>query len=266
MATTFRARLFRQLSVSAWDGPGISPLNTIVTRLILLNLVLQVLETEPVVREALGGWLQVLDWCFVGFFAVEYVARVWVAGENPVYRGALGRVRYMLTFFSLVDLVSILPALVSFGSLDSSGMRALRLLRVLRFARFGAFSVALETMVQVFRSRAYELTASLLMVGGVLLAAATAMYFAEAEAQPEAFGSIPRALWWAVVTMTTVGYGDTYPVTSMGKVLAGIVALVSIALVAVPTGIVASAFVDLVDERKASRRQGAGDPGEQSGS
>ena len=248
-----RHALNRQLSVSAWVGNGMSPTNACIVVLILLNLLLQVLETEPAVPLVTGRFYEVADWIFVALFTIEYAARVWVAGENARYQGLVGRLRYMATFFALIDLISILPAYLSLGAFNSSGVRTLRLLRVLRFARFGAFSVAFRTISQVVSLRAYELAISLLFMLGLLLAAATLMFLTEGDVQPEAFGSIPRALWWSVVTMTTVGYGDTYPVTVPGKMLAGLVAIMSVAIIAIPTAILSSAFIEVMQKRRARR-------------
>lgn len=248
-----RRRLYRQLAVAAWDGRGISPVNTFVIVLILANLAVQVLSTEKVLVDAAGHVFEQLDWIMVLIFSFEYLLRVWVAGENPRYAGLTGRVRYVFGFFSLIDLIAIVPAYVTFGTVNSSGLRALRLLRVLRFARFGAFNAAFSTMWAVLKSRAYELTISVAMTFGMLLVASTMMFFAEGKVQPEQFGSIPRALWWAVVTMTTVGYGDTVPLTVSGKILGGIVQLTSIAVVALPTGIFAAGFADVMVKRRAQR-------------
>ena len=254
-----RRWLYRQLAVAAWDGRGISPVNTFVIILILANLAIQVLHTEPVLRDAAGHLFEQLDWIMVLIFTFEYLLRVWVAGENPRYAGLTGRVRYVFGFFSIIDLVAIVPAYVTVGTVNSSSLRALRLLRVLRFARFGAFNAAFTTMWEVVRSRAYELTVSVAMTLGMLLVASTAMYFAEGTAQPEQFGSIPRALWWSVVTMTTVGYGDTVPLTLAGKILGGVVQLTSIAVVALPTGIFAAGFADVMVKRREQRRGAAKD-------
>ena len=121
----------------------------------------------------------------------------------------------------------------------------LRVVRLIALAKFGRYSIALRQLMRAFARRRYELLMSLLIAGLVFLVAATGMYAIEGSVQPEAFGSIPRALWWALTTLTTVGYGDVYPVTPLGRVFAGLMAVAGIGLIAMPTGILAAAFTEL---------------------
>ncbi|HIJ44269.1 MAG TPA: two pore domain potassium channel family protein [Rhodospirillaceae bacterium] len=124
-------------------------------------------------------------------------------------------------------------------------LRLVRVLRLLRLARESEWANAFKLLGQAITERRRELVLSFGFVGAILLVAATVLFVVEGAAQPEAFGSIPRALWWAIATLTTIGYGDVYPITALGKVCASIVAITSIAIIAMPTGIMAAAFSDV---------------------
>ena len=250
MAVKARAWFYRQLAVKAWDGPGMSPLNACAGLLILLNLVLLIVWTEPSVVETLGEkTFFTIEWVFTGLFTIEYLLRVWAAADNPLYNRPFGRLRYIFSFYALLDLIAILPMYLPVGAVSSTWLRALRLVRIIRLARYGAFSVAIDTMTKALRSRRYELTVSMLFAFVLMLVAASAMWLVEGETNP-ALSSIPRAIWWSIITMTTVGYGDVEISTGLGKAIASIIALMGVGIVALPAGIMASAFSDAVQERK----------------
>jgi voltage-gated potassium channel len=200
-----------------------------------------------------------LELGFLAVFTVEYLLRLWTAGERPEYAGLRGRIRFIFTFFALVDLIAILPGLVSLGAADISGLRALRILRILRYARFGPVSLAAELVIDMTLNRKFELAVSLFILLSVVLASATGMYVLEGDTQPGAFGSIPRALWWSVITMTTVGYGDTFPITVGGKLMAAVTAIAGVAAVAIPTGIFAASFSEVVQTRRERKRDRHGE-------
>ncbi|GIW73183.1 MAG: potassium transporter Kef [Planctomycetota bacterium] len=245
-----RRWLYVQLESSAWPRSGISPCNAAVAALIGLSLLQQIVETEPLVVERWGWLLYRLEMALLVAFAVEYLLRLWVAGEDARFAGLGGRLRYALTPMALVDLVAILPSLILLGGTNLAWLRGLRVVRILRFARFGPFSLALQVLYEAFRIRRYELALSLALVCTLIVLAATGMYLIEGNAQPEVFGSIPRALWWSVVTMTTVGYGDAYPLTPAGRILGALVALAGVASIAIPTGILAGSFTEVLQRHR----------------
>lgn len=140
------------------------------------------------------------------------------------------------------------------GANNTFVIRALRLLRLLAFAKIGRYSAALQHIQHAIQVRQYELLVAFTISMVVLLLAATAMYLVEGSSQPDAFGSIPRSLWWSVSTLTTVGYGDVYPLTPLGKLLAGITSLAAIGLFALPTGILAAAFAEALREHGGANR------------
>ncbi len=248
----FRARTYRQLSVKGWRGHGLSPCNTVVVALIAIAVIVAILETEPRIMAdpRIAKAFHALNLVFAVVFTIEYLARLWIAGEETRYQGLRGRLRYALSLPAIIDLLAVIPFYLTLGADDAFILRLLRLMRILALARLGEFSEAARLLIRCVRRRSYELTLSFSVAMAVLIFAATALYLVEGHAQPDAFGSIPRALWWSVATLTTVGYGDVYPVTVLGRVLAGITALAAIGLIAMPAGILAGAFSDAFQDNR----------------
>ncbi len=244
-----RARLYKQLDPLAWPGAGISPANRVVLWIVLLSILAAVLGSEPKLRVLSPATFSALNAFFAICFAIEYAIRLWSAGENPRYAGLAGRFRYACTYVSLIDLIATLAlwADLLFGVTGVYGvlLRLVRVLRVITLTQNSRWSMAVRLLTRAIRERQLELALSFGLAAVILFLAATALFVVEGETQPEAFGSIPRAMWWAMITLTTVGYGDVYPVTGLGKLFAGLAALTSIAIVAMPTGIMAAAFSDM---------------------
>ncbi|UTF60733.1 ion transporter [Gilvimarinus sp. DA14] len=241
---TPRRKVYISLEPRAWPF-GISPVNLAICGLILLSMVGAIVETEPSISRGHERLIRALEVFFSGLFFCEYLARLWVCVEDRRYRQPfLGRAKYAFTPAALLDLIACLPLLLGVSSSESLLLRFVRLFRVLRLARYGQLARAVQHVFKAIMLRRYELTVSIIIAVGMILASSTLLYFAEREVQPEAFGSIPRAMWWAIITFTTVGYGDVYPITQWGRVFAALTALSSIGLIAMPTGILASAFSD----------------------
>ena len=203
--------------------------------LIVASVIAVMLETVPWIREAYGGWLLVAEWIFTAIFTIEYVLRLWVV-TRPL--------RYARSFFGIVDLLSILPTYVSLllpGAQSLLVIRALRLLRVFRVLKLSRYLGEANVLVSAIRSSGYKVTVFLGTVLVLITIVATLMYLVEG---PEhGFTSIPRSVYWSVVTMTTVGYGDIAPQTTLGQVLAAMVMLVGYSIIAVPTGIISAEMV-----------------------
>jgi len=245
---TWRARSARQLDPRLRVGGGLSRLNISICVLIVLSMLVAVLGTEPTLYGGNEGAFLAVEIGLTVLLSIEYVARAWCSVENPDWGGS--RLRYLCTPAAVLDLAAILVILAM--AFDSEGflMRLAMLLRVLRIARVGRFSAAFDTLAEAVSSRAMELWLSVGVSVMLLLLSSAAMYLVEGEAQPEAFGSIPRAMWWSVATLTTVGYGDVYPVTVAGRVFAALTAVTGIGLIAMPTGILASAFSDAFQKQR----------------
>lgn len=242
--------IFSQVDPSARPGK-ISTTNKIVIGLILAAVTSAIIETEPTIAAGREEMFRQLEIGFGLLFLLEYLARLWVADMNPVFAGSRWpRIRFVCSPSAIIDLVSILPALFAIAGGATLALRFVRFFRILRLAKLGRFSTAWRDMGEAIHSRREELFIAFSLAGFILLIASTLMYLAENEAQPDKFGSIPRTMWWAIVTMTTVGYGDVYPVTPVGKFLSGMVSVAAIGLIALPTGILAAAMSDVMQRRK----------------
>lgn len=246
-----RQTLYRQLAPEGWQAYGLSPVNKLVCVLILVASFVAILETEDSIRDSLPWAFNGLEVLFVALFSVEYLARLYAAGEDPRYRGWRGRARYMFTWWALVDLIAILPFFLGFITHNTFMIRLLKVCRLLRLSRLGRFSRAWSALAEALNARMYELLLSVGVAGLLLLLSSAFLYAVEAAAQPEEFGSVPRALWWSIATLTTVGYGDVTPITALGKLFAGITAVAGIGLIAMPTGILAAAFSDAFQKKEA---------------
>ncbi len=227
--------------------------------LIALNVAVVVVETVPEVAAVGGSFFRWFEIVSVAVFTAEYIARVWSAVEDPRYRRPVrGRLRFAATPLALVDLLAVLPALLPLVGFDLRILRGVRLFRLFRILKLGRYSRSLRTVGRVFRRRRGQLTIVLTALGLLLLVASSLMYLAEHEVQPEKFRSIPATMWWGVVTLTTLGYGDVYPVTVLGRFMAGIFALSGVLMVALPTAILGAGFMEVAGEEAGD---GMRDPG-----
>ncbi len=224
--------------------------------LILLNTVSIVLETVQPIKARYTLWFEMLETVSVALFTLEYLGRLWSCVVVPKYASPLmGRLRFALTPESLIDLISVLPFYLSLAELDLRILWMLRFLRLFRLLKLTRYSVAISLLGGTIRSRRAELLATGLLMTLVLIIASTLMFFAEHEAQPDKFPDIPTAMWWAVITLTTIGYGDVFPVTAIGKVIGSLIAILGIGFVALPTGIISVGFVEELRNFKENLKQ-----------
>lgn len=250
-----RSASYRQLEPAAWPRSGLSPANRAVAAMIFASALATVLETEPEMGPEVHRTLALAQTGLGLCFVVEYLLRLWIAPEDARFAGRFGRLRYALTWPALLDLAALAPlALVASGS-EAYLLRLARLLRIFRVARLGRFSRATARLVSALAARRFDFAVTLGFGGVLMLLASTLLYLVEGGVQPEAFGSIPRAMWWSVATLTTVGYGDVTPMTPLGRVLAGVTAVVGIGVIAMPAGIVAAALSEAMrpDDRDRGR-------------
>jgi len=249
MRWRLRQRAYQAMEVRAPGDRLGRVLNLALVTLILVNVLAVILETVPSLEARYGAVFQTLEVVSVAVFTLEYLGRAWWAVEDPRYRHPVwGRLRYLVTPLALIDLVAILPFyLAQFVGLD---LRLLRLLRVLRILKLSRYSPAVTVLADVMRDERDSLLVTFMVLITILVFASSGIYLFENEAQPEAFGSIPAAMWWAVATLTTVGYGDVTPITPAGKVFAALVTLTGIGMVSLPAGIIASGFTEALRQRR----------------
>jgi len=233
-----------------------SPLNTGILVIVLISILVVILQSEPLIFSAYPSVFNGLNLSFAILCSFEYIVRLWAMGEAHEYRGFTGRMRYACTYASILDLVATISIWIDliFGIPGVYGLicRMARALRILTLSRHSKAGIALRLLLDAIFERSTELLLSFVLTLTMMTITATALFIIEGQAQPDAFGSIPRSMWWALATLTTVGYGDTYPITVAGKIFAGIATLTSIAIVAMPTGILAAAFSDAFQKLRKS--------------
>ena len=222
-----------------------------IITLVIANIVAFILSTVPGVEDGYGSLLERFEQFSVLVFTIEYILRIWAAAEFPFARDEatwLTRLKYAVRPLQIIDFIAIAPFYLSF--LFAIDLRLLRILRLFRLLKLARYSPAMQAMVVVFANEKRSLFGALLLMICLLLFASTFMYFAEHVAQPEHFGSVPAAMWWAISTLTTVGYGDVTPVTMFGKILAGFVMLLGLGMFALPIGIIATGFAQETQRRE----------------
>jgi voltage-gated potassium channel len=225
-----------------------------ILTLIFLNVIAVIIGSVQSIQQQWGKWLDVFEVVSVAAFSVEYAARLWSCTTDEKYSGPLfGRIRFALKAMSLVDLLAILPFYLPFLGLDLRSLRVLRLLRLIRVAKVGRYYSSLNLIRHVFREKREELVLSTMILALLLVVSSTLLFYCENGAQPKEFSSIPATMWWAVATLTTVGYGDIYPVTVLGKLCASLIAILGIGMFALPTGILGAGFVEAIQERKQTK-------------
>lgn len=230
-------------------------INSFLITLIILNVIAVIVETEHDIYIRHQVFFKYFDMISVIIFTIEYVLRVWSITHDKRYKHWFwGRLRYMLTWGAIIDLVAFLPFYLHFlTALDLRILRILRLLRLLRIFRLTSYTRSTRMIMNVFRSRAHELSISLIMAVGLIIISACIMYFVEHPVQPDKFPSILSTLWWSVVSLTTVGYGDIVPITVLGKVLTAVILLCGVAIFALPAGIITAGFLEEIKKIKNPR-------------
>lgn len=220
--------------------------NLFIIVLILLNVIAVMLETVPDIYTRNRLFFYYFDMGSVVIFTVEYLLRVWSVNADPRYRHSFyGRLRYIVSNEALINLLVILPFYLHlFIGLDLRALQVLRLLRLLRVFHLTSYMKASRLIITVFRSRKNELLLSLALTLFLLIISSCLIYFFEHSAQPDKFTSIPHTIWWSIITLTTVGYGDLIPITLPGRFLTGVILLIGIALFALPAGIITSGFLE----------------------
>ena len=242
------------VSTSPEDNPHSRTVDLAILSLIFLNILALVLETVEPIYSRNPAAFEIFEKISLIIFSIEYLLRVWSCTTLTTYNHPLGgRILFMLTPLAIIDLLAILPLYLPLLGLDMRFIRVIRLLRFFRLAKLFRYSNALRLLGRVVLGKRSELTSILFVLLTLLLISSSLMYFAEHDDQPDKFSSIPETMWWGVITLTTVGYGDYYPVTGMGKFIAAVIAILGIGMFALPAGILGAGFVDeLQDKNKAT--------------
>ena len=227
-----------------------------IVSLISLNVVALIFGTVDHIYQSAPWAFQAFEAFSVAIFTAEYALRIWACTTNAKYRKpVVGRIRFAIAPVMVLDLLAVLPyyALLIFSihGLDLRVLRAVRLM--VRLARMGRHSTGFTTLARVVNHKRGELGAVIVVLGALMVMTSSLIYFAEHEAQPDKFPNIPRAMWWSVITLTTIGYGDVFPITTVGRMLAGTTAILGIGLFALPAGILGSGFVDELRKNGESR-------------
>jgi voltage-gated potassium channel len=237
------------------DGGGHDRVARIVHRaligLVLLSVVSVIFESVPEYGDRYSVVFDAIEYVAVAAFTLEYILRVWCAPEHALYAHlspTAARIAFMKSGWALVDLAAFLPFYLSFYF--SSDLRVFLMLRLLRFFKFARYSPGIRTLLAVLEAERKALLAWLIILFGAVLFYSTAMHIAEHEAQPEKFGTIPAAMWWAIETVTTVGYGEVIPLTVAGKLIAAFAMVTGFLLLALPVGILATAFAEEIHRRE----------------
>ena len=244
MAQSLKRRVYRILEAAHPDDRLSRFTDWALIGLIIANVVAVVIETVEPIRARHAATFWTFEVVSVAIFTVEYLLRLWVSNEHlPLAKAGpiKARLKFAATPFAVIDLLAILPFYLALV-LPVADLRLLRVFRLLRLLKLVRYSPALATLGRVLRNEWRALAGALLIMAGLLLLASTTIYYVERDAAPEAFGSIPQSMWWALATLTTVGYGDVVPTTVPGRIVGGLVMIFGLAMFALPIGILASGF------------------------
>ncbi|MHC4079552.1 MAG: ion transporter [Planctomycetota bacterium] len=247
-----RRRVYEILEVARPGDRASRLIDTLILSLILFNVAALVLETVEPIYAAGKVYFDAFELVSVAIFSVEYLFRLWCCVEHPRYeRTIVGRLRFARSPLALVDLLAVLPFYLPMLGLDFRFMRSLRLARIFRLAKLIRYNAAIRLFAVVLVKKRAELLVALFVVLVILVLASSLMYFVEHDANPK-FSSIPAAMWWGIITLTTVGYGDVHPDTGPGKALGAVIAVLGIGMFALPTSILGAAFVEEMSQRRAA--------------
>jgi voltage-gated potassium channel len=230
--------------------------SVVLAVLIVVNVGSVILETVEPLRARYAAVFAAIERFASGVFVVEYLLRLWTAVDlrNQSYRHPLwGRLRYLGSFFALVDLIAILPAVL--GMLGAGHLRVLRLLRLLRMLKLTRHSSVFNMIWMVLREEAQTIAALVFILCLTVTTSGSLMYMIEGDQENTLFTSIPVSMWWAIETLTTVGYGDMIPATAVGRVLGGVVIVVGIVTLALFSGVVTASFIGRLRIRRENARR-----------
>ena len=241
-----RYRMFRMVSVGVTDEPLNQAYDVVSTVALVINMAVMIMNTFDNLAEKYGDLFTILEHVTVFFFAVDYFLRLYTAQHlYPECSKGKATVKYVFSFAGIVDLLSFLPFyLPFFFPSGASVFRFFRVARIMRLFRINAYYDSLNVITEVLASKKTQLLSSVFIILVLMLAASLCMYSVENVAQPDVFENAFSGIWWAASTLLTVGYGDIYPITTMGKLLGIAITFLGVGMVAIPTGIISAGFVE----------------------
>jgi voltage-gated potassium channel len=229
-------------------------LNIFIYTLILISIIALMVSTIAEYNEKYSYILTLIQHIIMPLFVIEYGLRIYAAGSLKKYRGFKGILKYMTSAYAIIDLIVIIPYLFVGFDFNNAFIRSLRFFRIFRLFRMKKQAEFVKVISQILSSKKEEFIVLLFCTLAIILFLSFIVFEAEHNAQPEVFTNIPQTLWWAVATLTTVGYGDMFPITTLGKFITAIVSILGIAFIAIPGGIFASEFVNVYSKRKLQRK------------
>ncbi|MGL4332722.1 MAG: ion transporter [Bacteroidales bacterium] len=233
-----------------------------IETLVILSIGSLLLSTFKI-SEKYELMLAIFSFLSGSIFLVDYILRIIAAHSfYPHLNPVKARARYLVSFYGIIDFAVVLPFIVPFFFSGEHAVQLFELGRIFLLFKFARYSRPFKMVIEVFNDVKWELVASMLIMASVVFVCAVLMFYVEHKAQPDVFKNVGDSFWWAIITYTTVGYGDIYPITFVGKVLAGATALVGIAMVAFPTGIISTAFMRRINAEKKNKHIGKSDSNE----
>jgi voltage-gated potassium channel len=248
--TAVRRRLYEVLDHGGIGDRTAAMVGRLIVLLIVINLVAVTLESVPALHAKYGALFTAVEFLSLVVFTIEYGLRAWGAPEHPAYRHSSARAArwdFIRSPLGLIDLVAVMPFWLAFAL--PTDLRVLLVLRMVRFLKLARYSPAMRSLLDALYGERRALFGCFVILLGATLFAAGIMYLAERHAQPDKFGTIPDAMWWAIVTLGTIGYGDVVPVTVLGRMVASVTIFIGLIMVALPIGIIATAFAEEVHRR-----------------
>lgn len=246
----FRRRCYEVLDVGSTHDPTSRLVHRALVALVLVSVATAILESIPSLYARYALVFHVIEIIAASVFTLEYVLRIWAIIDHPPLKRLphwRARLSYAGSPAVIVDLVAILPLFLAFAG--PSDLQVLLLLRLLRFFKLARYSPGMRSLLEAVHTERRALLACLVILGGLMIVAAAIMHVVEGKAQPDKFGTIPEAMYWAIITLTTVGYGDAVPITAGGKLVAGLTAVTGLVMLSLPVGIIATAFAEVIHRR-----------------
>lgn len=252
----FRQLVFRTIQHEGKKVGFSKYLDVFLITLVCLNIIAVILESVQSIKVNFGTFFDYFETFSIVFFTIEYIFRIWSIVEHHKYRHPVtGRLRFACTPMIMVDLLAIIPFYFTAITIDLRHLRILHVFRFFHLFRIASYVKALGVISSVIRKKKEQLVLSLVFILFMLTIASCVMFHLEHHAQPEKFSSIPETMWWGIITFTTIGYGDMYPITDLGRILGGVFCMFGIVCFALPTGILVSGFTNHIEKEHKKKQK-----------